>query len=126
MLFIAALILMVDAGCKKYPENPNFAFWPRKERIEGKWVATQVTRNDVDSTGFYKSYIWEFTRHGTVIVQDGLTKRLGTWTLGNSDEDFMIDYDDGGREVYRILKLLRKDLWLRNKKTELEFHLQNQ
>ena len=126
MLLIAGLVLLGFGGCRKYPENPNFAFWPRKERIEGKWVASEVTRNTTDSTFFYKSYIWEFTRHGTVIVQTGTVKRLGTWTLGNNDEDFMIDYDDGGREIYRILKLLRKDLWLRNKKTELEFHLQNQ
>jgi hypothetical protein len=126
LLLLAGLMLLGSGGCKKYPENPNFAFWPRKERMEGKWVASEVKVGSSDSTNFYRNWIWEFTRHGTVIVQAGGVKRLGTWTTGNSDEDFVIDYDDGGRETYRILKLLRKEFWIRDKKTELEFHLVDQ
>ena len=120
------MVLFLGLGCKKYPENPNFAFWPRKERMEGKWVASKVTYNNNDSTGAYNSYIWEFTRHGSVIVQNGVLKRIGIWSTGNNDADFVIDYDDGGRETYRILKLLRKEFWLRDKKSELEFHLEAQ
>ena len=40
-----------------------------------------------------------------------------------SDKDFVIDYDNGTREMYLILRLTNKEFWIRNKQSQLEFHL---
>lgn len=116
-------LLMLAQGCKKYKDGPTISLLPRNERIEGKWKADKVMLNDIDSTAAYKQYIWEFTRHGSVILQISGVKYNGVWTTITSDKDFAIDYDNGTREIYTILKLKSKEFWIRNKKNELEFQL---
>lgn len=120
---MAILILLSAQGCKKYPDGPTVSLLPRSERIEGKWKASKVMLNDIDSTTAYKSYIWEFTRAGSVILQISNTKYTGIWSTITNDKEFSIDYDNGTREIYTILKLKRKEFWIRNKKTELEYQL---
>lgn len=122
---IVALLCLLGfaAGCKKYKDGPTVSLIPRNERVEGKWKATKVLFNDIDSTTAYKQYIWEFTRHGSVILQIGTSKQTGIWTTVTGDKDLALDYDDGTREIYTILRLKRKELWIRNKKTEMEFQL---
>lgn len=117
------LMLLGAQGCKKYPDGPTVSLLPRSERIEGKWKATKVLFNDIDSTTAYKSHIWEFTRAGSVILQISNTKYTGIWSTITNDKEFSIDYDNGTREIYTILKLKRKEFWIRNKKTELEYQL---
>lgn len=122
--FLPVLILTLMVGaCSKYEEGPLISVLPRKERIEGKWIAASVKYNSNDSTSVYKDYIWEFTRNYTAILQVGPVKKLGIWSTVSSDQDFRIDYDDGVVEQYTILKMTRTEFWLRNKKTEVDFHL---
>jgi hypothetical protein len=122
LIIVAASFMMVSA-CKKYPDGPTVSFLPKKERIEGKWVANKVVYNSTDSTSVYKSHVWEFTRNYSVISQQGSVKRNGVWSTTTSDKDFVIDYDDGGRELYQIRKLTRKEFWIRNKQTQADFQL---
>jgi hypothetical protein len=35
----------------------------------------------------------------------------------------VIEYDDGAKEQYEIRKMERKELWLRHRKSQLDFHL---
>lgn len=119
-------LLCLVSSCRKYPEGPDVSLLPRRERIEGKWVAESVKINSIDSTANYKSYIWEFTRQYSVILQIDKTKSTGVWSTATSDKDFVIDYDNGVREMYQIRKMMNKEFWIRNKQTQLEFHLKPQ
>lgn len=119
---LAALVLALPA-CSKYEDGPTISVLPRKERIEGKWIAASVKFNNTDSTAAYKDYIWEFTRNYTVILQIGTVKKLGIWSTVTNDNDFRIDYDDGMVEQYEIRKMTREDFWLRDKKTQMDFQL---
>ncbi|MFN5251490.1 MAG: hypothetical protein ACOVQJ_11180 [Bacteroidia bacterium] len=119
---LLSLIVLLSA-CRKYPEGPNFTVLPRKERIEGKWVAERVKYNEIDSLAAYKDHIWEFTRNYSVILQVGDEKRLGIWSTATSDTEFVIEFDDSQTQKYEILKLTMKEFWLRDKKTQLDFHL---
>ena len=123
-LFSLLLILTLGA-CKKYPDSPMISFITRAERIEGKWKADQVLYNDVDSTSSFKLHIWEFTRNQSVIRQVLDTKELGFWTTGNRDSDFIVEMDNGERTTYEIRRLKRKEFWIKNRKTQLEFRLVN-
>jgi hypothetical protein len=120
---IGIMVLMGIAACAKYADGPKISVLPRKERIEGKWMAGSVKYNSIDSTSSYKSYIWEFTRNYTVIEQIGAGKRIGYWSTVTNDKDFRIDYDDGIVEQYEIRKLTKDEFWLRNKKTQFDFQL---
>jgi len=117
------MALLSLEGCKKYPDGPSFSLLPRRERIEGKWIATSVKYNSTDSTASYKNNIWEFTRQFSVILQIHDKKYNGVWSTQNNDKDFVIDYDGGSRESYKILKLTDKQFVFRNKTTQLEFNL---
>lgn len=120
-LFIAFIVVM--PSCSKYEEGPTISVLPRKERIEGKWVAASVKYNNNDSTSVYKDHIWEFTRNYSVILQVGNVKRLGIWSTVTNDNDFRIDYDDSVVEQYEIRKMTRTEFWLRDKKTQMDFQL---
>jgi hypothetical protein len=119
---LIALIVMTSS-CRKYPEGPDVSFMPRKERIEGKWVAEVVKYNEIDSIAAYKGHIWEFTRNYSVILQVGDEKRTGIWSTATSDTEFVIEYDDAEVKKYEILKLTMKEFWLRDKKSQVDFHL---
>ena len=123
ILSIAAILIF--SACKKYPENPLISFIPRAERIEGKWKADQVLLNDVDSSQAYRLHTWEFTRNQSVIIQIDRTKSTGFWTTGNSDKDFIIEMDNGDRTTYEIRKLKRKEFWIKDRNTQVEFRLEN-
>lgn len=111
------------SSCSKYPDGPTVSLLPRKERIEGKWVAESVKYNSIDSTTSYSTYIWEFTRNYSVILQVNDMKYTGIWSTATNDNDFVIDYDNGNQEKYEIRKMLRDEFWLRNKATQVDFHL---
>jgi len=96
---------------------------PRRERIEGKWVAEKVIKDQADVTTNYKNYIWEFTRQYSVITQVDTVKHNGIWSTTTMSKDFVIDYDDGRREIYEIRRMVSKAFWIRNRQTQIEFHL---
>jgi Lipocalin-like domain len=122
---IIALIIVgsILPSCKKYPDGPTISLLPRRERIEGKWVATSVKYNQNDSTAAYKNNIWEFTRQYSVILQVNSLKFIGQWSTQTNDKDFVIDYDGGARNTYKILRLTDKEFVILDKKSQLEFHL---
>jgi hypothetical protein len=123
VLVIACLLLLTLADCKKYPEGPRVSLMPRRERIEGKWIAEKVTKDQSDVTQEYKNYVWEFTRQYSVITQIDTVKHNGIWSTMTMSKDFVIDYDDGRREIYEIRRMLTKSFWIRNRQTQIEFHL---
>jgi hypothetical protein len=125
LILLGLVSLLSISSCKKYPENPYIVLYPRGERIEGKWKAKSVKINDVDSTTAYKLHTWEFTRNSSVILQIDQKKRTGIWTTGNNDKDFIIEYDNGERITYEIRKLRRKEFWIKDRQTQLEFQLEN-
>ncbi|MCC7297307.1 MAG: hypothetical protein IT244_03145 [Bacteroidia bacterium] len=125
VILVFALQLFLGS-CKKYPEGPKLSVVPKKERIEGKWIAESVKYNSTDSFSAYKNYIWEFTRNYSVILQVETSKKTGVWSTQTSDKEFVISYDDNSEQQFLILKMTLKEFWLRDKKSQLEFHLKPQ
>lgn len=123
MIIFTCLSLLTLAGCKKYPEGPTVSIWPRRERIEGKWIAAKVLKDQSDITTNYKKHIWEFTRQYSVILTVDSVKTNGIWSTMTRDKDFVIDYDNGDREIYEIRKLTIDEFWIRNRQSQIEFQL---
>jgi hypothetical protein len=124
-LLLILSMLFLDA-CKKYPQGPDISLLPRRERIEGKWIAGSVKYNSNDSTANYKNYIWEFTRQYSVILQINNKKYLGYWSTQTNDNEFVIEYDSLPKITFKILRLTDKEFFIRDKKTQLEFNLKPQ
>jgi hypothetical protein len=120
---IFCLTLFTVTACKKYKDGPVVSIWSRKERIEGKWVVAYAEKNQQEITSTYKDLIWEFTRNFAVIETTDTSKRNGIWGTMTNDKDFVIDYDNGNRSIYEIIRLTRKQFWLRDRQTELILHL---
>lgn len=116
---IFCLALFTIPACKKYNEGPFFSMWSRKERIEGKWVVGYAEKNQQDITSAYKDVVWEFTRNYSVIETTDSFKINGIWGTMTNDKDFVIDYDNGNRNIYEIVRLTRKQFWIRNRQSEL-------
>jgi hypothetical protein len=123
VLVVCCLFLLALSDCKKYPDGPRVSLMPRRERIEGKWIAEKVIKDQADVTTNYKNYIWEFTRQYSVITQVDTVKHNGIWSTTTMSKDFVIDYDDGRREIYEIRRMVSKAFWIRNRQTQIEFHL---
>jgi hypothetical protein len=123
ILAIFCLTLFTITACKKYKDGPVVSIWSRKERIEGKWVVAYAEKNQQQITASYKDLIWEFTRNFAVIETTDTSKRNGIWGTMTNDKDFVIDYDNGNRSIYEIIRLTRKQFWLRDRQTELVLHL---
>ena len=113
------LALLTLSACKKYNEGPVVSIWSRKERIEGKWVVGYAEKNQQDITSSYKDVVWEFTRNYSVIETTDSFKINGIWGTMTNDKDFVIDYDNGNRNIYEIVRLTRKQFWIRNRQSEL-------
>lgn len=120
---ILCLSLFAITSCKKYKDGPYVSIWSRKERIEGKWVVNYAEKNQQELTAEYNDLVWEFTRNYSVIETTDTSKINGIWGTMTNDKDFVIDYDNGTRSIYEIIRLTRKDFWVRNRKSDLIFHL---
>ena len=123
LIALSSLLFVNISGCKKYPEGPTVSLLSRRERIEGKWMASSVKFNNSDSTLLYKDHIWEFTRNYSVILQINNTKKTGIWSTVTNDNEFRIDYDDGTSQQFEIRKLQLKEFWLRDKKSQFDYQL---
>ena len=125
LLAIAATLLLTFGieACKKYPEGPRASLLPRRERIEGKWIAGKVIQNQAEITAQFKSHIWEFTRQYSVIHTVDSVRTYGVWNTMTRDKDFVIDYDNGDREIYEIRKMLNEEFWIRDRQSNIEFQL---
>jgi hypothetical protein len=119
IIAIFFLALLPISACKKYNEGPFVSIWSRKERIEGKWVVGYAEKNQQDITSAYKDVVWEFTRNYSVIETTDSFKINGIWGTMTNDKDFVIDYDNGNRNIYEIVRLTRKQFWIRNRQSEL-------
>jgi len=120
---ILCLSLLTLSACRKYKDGLYFSPLSRKERIEGKWVVTYAEKNQQEVTNAYKDRVWEFTSNYAVIETLDIGKINGIWGTMTNDKDFVIDYDNGIRNIYEIIRLTRKQFWIRNRQSELILHL---
>lgn len=132
-LLLALLVGSALTGCKKYDDGPTFSLRSREERIANNWRIERAMEGGNDVTSAFEQYDLRLTKDGdasltatyTVFGTDFSFTTNGTWSFENKDEDLRLDFeDDGADEVYQILRLKEKELWLREKGDDLELHLQ--
>jgi hypothetical protein len=67
--------------------------------------------------------VLELTRNYSVIETSDSSKSNGIWGTMTNDKDLVIDYDNNTRKIYEIIRLTRKQFWIRDRQSELVLHL---
>ncbi len=105
------ILASVFVGCSKYENGPALSLKSKKARVTNEWIiekATDITENK-DITSDYAGEIWDFRKDGS-FFKNGELK--GTWDFYNDKEAVIITKSDGDSDIFRILKLKEKEMWL--------------
>lgn len=104
----------------------------KKERVSNTWKIEKAYRNGNDVTSDYDQYELQMLTDGDARLVAIYTfgdftfeaETDGTWNFQNDKEEIRLDFEnDDADNVYQILKLKEKELWIREKGGEDELHL---
>ncbi len=120
--FITVLLIIVSISCSKYEDGPIISFRSKKERIEGTWKYESMIYADqnIVVTENLPDTVLTFTKDGSYSENTGYT---GTWKFSGT-VDLLIDKTKGSSAIedkWEIIKLAKKQLWLRKDKVEHRF-----
>jgi len=126
-----ALITLSITACKKYPDGPTVSLISKTERVANNWKVAQAIDNGKDVTSSYNKYELTTTKSGGAELSakfdifgatfDYSTK--GTWAFTNNNEKISFDFEnDNADGVYRVLKLMSDEMWLKKDGGTLELH----
>jgi hypothetical protein len=131
---LAALFALgTTVSCeKKYEDGPVVSLTPRVERMANTWIfayAEQDGENVSDEFDQYELYMnaeYEAELDATyrAFGVEYSTTTMGTWSFQNEEEEVKFDYDDDEFDnEFKILRLLKDELWLKDMDENLEIHL---
>lgn len=132
-LFATALILVGLSSCNKYPDGPAISLASKKARVENTWVIEKAFRNGNDVTNEYSVYTLDLNKDGDANLKATLDfgsftyqgETNGTWEFNSNKENIIFDYANNDFDnTYRVLRLKKDELWLREIGGEDEIHLQ--
>jgi len=123
-LIIGVILTMTFAGCKKYENGPAFSLASKKSRVINIWKVEKATgATGQDYTAYYVGYTIEFKKDNTYIEIDGSSSESGTWAFdGNKLNLILTPNAHTSGQVYLILKLKSKELWLKDIYNSYELH----
>jgi len=132
LLTLALLGSIGLSSCSKYEDGPAFSLRSKKDRITNTWRVERATNGGSDVTGAFDQYELEMLSSGAASLAALYTLGIltfefqtnGTWSLTNNNEDLRLDFDNNAADkTYEILRLMKDELWLREKGGSLELHL---
>jgi hypothetical protein len=133
MLALAILGSIGLSSCSKYEDGPIISLRSKKERIANTWRVEKAMDSGSDVTSSFDQYRLEMRSDGAASLAAVYSigslnfefETSGTWSLENSNEDLRLDFEnDDADRTYVILRLMEKELWLREKGGSLELHLE--
>lgn len=99
-------------SCSRYEEGPGFSLRSVKSRLTGEWEVQEIEGYD-DLDG---EYIFEFEKDGDFEASYSYYgysySENGEWSFEDGKSSIELDWDDGGKEEFEIIRLTNKELWL--------------
>ena len=129
---ILALTLSITS-CQKYEEGPMISLRSKKERIANTWKVVKATEHGKDITSSYDQYDLQMLTDGDASIAAVYTigdisfefETDGTWDFKDKKQELALDMENNKADrTYDILKLKEDELWLREKGTDVELHLE--
>ena len=122
LLILAALIF---SGCKKYEEGPSISLRSKTARVANVWAveyAIDLEDGEVITADFFEE-TWGFTKDGEYVeYKNGAIDKIGSWQFVIDKEAIEITKPAGittDVEIYTILKLKEREMWLSDGEEEL-------
>lgn len=88
---------------------------------DGRWIVAEYQHADIDETGIYQGFEWDFDSDGHVLVSNGDDELAGTWTVTADSGTSYLVFDFGGtvpfdefNEDWEILEYNEDKFDLRN------------
>ncbi|MEO9531078.1 MAG: hypothetical protein ABJG68_06190 [Crocinitomicaceae bacterium] len=131
--FTALFITALSTSCeKKYEDGPVVSLSTKQDRMVNTWIFSYAEEDGENVSEDYDQYELymnesneaelkaEYRSFG--IIYNAETS--GTWSFTNESENLLLNFDnDDFDNEYRILRLMKNELWLEDTDQNLELHL---
>ena len=135
---LLALGSLTFFSCGKYEDGPKISFVSKKARIDNTWAIEKKFMGSTDITGSYRQTIesesYKMEKNGkynwsettTPAYGSQTTTDSGTWELINGDKDLrkLSDANGAVADTFRIVRLKRNEMWLRQTYGTLTIEIQ--
>lgn len=119
-------------SCKKYEEGPTLSLNSKKERVCNTWRVEKAYEGEIEKTSDYEGWRITFTKDNyyffyTVGTSSISLNFTGTWEFDSKKETIVARVTDGSGQVefrkYKIIKLMKNEMWIIEQGPESELHL---
>ena len=128
--FILIAFVSFSFSCSKYEDGPKISLLSKKRRISREWkteyginLATGI-EHSADFAGWLLSINEDGTFSNVIIYNLVQTTYIGSWEfIGDNQIRFDFNSVTGEQiEFYTILRLSRKELWVKNEYEEIHYY----
>ncbi|MEN8119686.1 MAG: hypothetical protein ABFS35_05045 [Bacteroidota bacterium] len=129
-IFILIAFVSISISCSKYEDGPKISLISKKSRISKEWK-TEYSVNlatGIEHSADYYGWLLSINKAGTFskVINYNLiqTTYNGTWEfVGDNQLRFNFNTATGEQiEFYTILRLSRKELWVKNECEEIHYY----
>ena len=129
-LYIVFLSTILLFSCSKFEEGPKISLLSKNKRISRIWkVEYSINLSDgVEHSADFEGWTFEFSKDGTynqtIIYGESQTIITGNWEF-IGDNQIRLNFNIAGEEqidFYTILRLSKKELWLKDEKEEIHYY----
>lgn len=119
-------------GCKKYEDGPAVSLSSRTDRVANTWVIAYAEEDGQNVSSQFDQYELFMNTAGEATLEATYTvfgttysdQTSGTWSFQDEQQNLRLDFDDDSQDgEYRILRLTKDELWLKDISQNLEIHL---
>ena len=127
--FILLAFIPTGLSCSKYDNGPKISLVTKKNRISRDWK-TQYSVNlntGIEHSADYTGWLLSINKDGAYsnVISYNLeqTTHNGDWEfLGDNQVRFKFTTTDEQIEYYTILRLSRKEFWIKNEYEEIHYY----
>jgi hypothetical protein len=128
--FVLIAFVSFSFSCSKYEDGPKISLLSKKSRISREWkteysinLATGI-EHSADFAGWLLSLNKDATFSNVINYNLVQTTYNGSWEfIGDNQIRFNFNSATGEQiEFYTILRLSRKELWVKNEYEEIHYH----
>lgn len=123
---------LVATSCKKYEEGPAVSLSSRTDRVANTWVFAYAEEDGQNVSAEFDQYELFMNTSGEATLDASYTifgttysdQTTGTWSFQDEQKNLRLDFEDDSQDgEYRILRLTKDELWLKDLSQNLEIHL---
>ncbi len=131
--FMGCLTLgTLATSCKKYEDGPAVSLTSRTDRVANTWIFAYAEEDGQNVSSQFDQYELFMNSSGEATLDASYTvfgvtyqdQTSGAWSFTEEESNLRLDFADDTQDgEYRILRLTKDELWLKDISQNLEIHL---